>query len=221
MSKGTIILSAVTAFVIGLATAVVTAVVEAKGAMPSAASWLVAVLGALAIAAKDNRALMKLPPVEGDEAPTAKSGPGRGVGLLVLALFLGLFLTTGATCRKLDPGASPVVVRTEQLLTSAQATFLFTLQVDQKDRGFWRSNAPAFHAFCETLRRPTTYQGTNVLPQYRVWLLSLDDVKLDYKAGRTSSNALATAGAALTSLMNQASAWSTIVTNRQPQSLIP
>ena len=94
--------------------------------------------------------------------------------------------------------------------------------MDQKDRAFFRTNAPAFHQFCETLRRPTPYPAaTNALPQYRVWLLSLDDVKREYQAGRTSSNALATALTVLSGLTDQASAWATIATNHPPQPLLP
>lgn len=136
--------------------------------------------------------------------------------LLLVALTVGLFLTTAATCRRLDPGADPLVVRTEQFLTTAESTFLFTLQVDHQDRGFWRAQAPAFHAYCETLRVPTPYPhgSTNLLPQWRVALLSLDDVKLDYQASRASSNALWSALVTVESLRHQASAWLTIVTNR-------
>lgn len=147
--------------------------------------------------------------------------PTDATRLLLGALAAGLFLTTGMSCRKLDPGADPIVVRTEQFLTTAQSTFLFTLQVNQQDREFWRTKAPAFHEYCETLRRPTPYPlgngQTNYYPQYRVALLSLNDIKRDYKLGRVSSNALWTALVTLESVRNQGSAWLTIVTNRPVQ----
>lgn len=119
-------------------------------------------------------------------------------------------------CAKIQPGADPVVVNTERFLSSAQGTFLFTLQVDNADRGFWKVKAPAFHEYCETLRRPTPYpfNSTNYLPQYRVALLGLNDLKNDYKAGRASSNALLTALSTLQGLQQQAVAWLTITTNR-------
>lgn len=74
MNKGTIILSAITAFIIGFGSSVTSAVVEAKGEMPSAATWIVALFGALVVAAKDNRALMKLPP-EGDALKETTGNP--------------------------------------------------------------------------------------------------------------------------------------------------
>ena len=131
------------------------------------------------------------------------------VALIAVALIL-------IACAALKPGSDPLVVRTEQFLTGAQGLFLFTLQVDNQDRGFWRTNAPAFHAFAEGLRTPTQYQVTNTLPRYRAGLLSLDDVKLDYKNARTTgnSNALFTALATWQSFASQANSWLTIVTNR-------
>lgn len=100
MKTSTIIISAITAFIIGMGSSIITAIVEAKGAMPSAASWLVALFGAAVIAAKDNRALMKLPTVDDTQSPPSAT---RRFGLLILALFLGLFLTTGASCPKTTP----------------------------------------------------------------------------------------------------------------------
>ena len=119
-------------------------------------------------------------------------------------------------CAKIQPGADPIVVRTERTLQSAQATFQFALQVDNQDRGFWRMKAPAFHEFCNTLRVPTPYplDSTNLYPQYRVWLLSLNDLKNDYKAGRASSNHLFVGLNVLSGSLNQAGAWLTIVSNR-------
>jgi len=117
-------------------------------------------------------------------------------------------------CAGLQAGADPVVVRTEQFLTGAQGTFRYTLQVDDLDRGYWRSKAPAFHEYCEVLRTPTVYQETNTLPQYRVALLALNDLKNDYKRGRASSNAVLTALAVVEGLNNQAGAWLAIITNR-------
>jgi hypothetical protein len=130
---------------------------------------------------------------------------------MILCAVVGLLV---AGCASIKPGNDPLVVRTEQFLTTAQGTFLLTLQVDNADRGYWRKQAPAFHAYCEELRTPTPYQVTNTLPRYRVALLSLDDVKRDYQNARASSNALFTALTMLQSIQNQASAWLTIVTNR-------
>ena len=63
MDKSAILWSAATAFIIGLSVSLVAAIVEAKGEMPSGASWLVCLIGAGAVAAKDVRSLMKLPPI--------------------------------------------------------------------------------------------------------------------------------------------------------------
>jgi len=57
------IISTATAFIIGLGASLTAAIVEAGGNMPGGATWLVALFGAGAIAAKDLRSLMKLPPV--------------------------------------------------------------------------------------------------------------------------------------------------------------
>lgn len=143
---------------------------------------------------------------------TKKNPPSLPVILLPF-LFAGALLSG---CATVQPSNDVLVVRTEQTLTVAEGTFLFTLQVDNSDRGFWRTNAPAFHRFAEDLRTPTSYHGTNTLPRWRVGLLSVNDVKTDYKASKASSNALATALATLTSLQGQALAWLTIVTNRNP-----
>lgn len=131
----------------------------------------------------------------------------------VATLALVIALTLLVSCATVKPGNDALVVRTEQFLTAAQGTLLLTLQVDHADRGFWRTNAPAFHAFAEDLRTPTVYRDTNTLPRWRVGLLSLNDVKKDYQAARTSSNALFTALLVAQSLSGQAQAWLTIVTN--------
>jgi len=132
-------------------------------------------------------------------------------GVFAVALVIGVTLLV--SCATVKPGNDVLVVRTEQFLTAAQGTFLLTLQVDHADRGFWRTNAPAFHAFAEDLRTPTPYQVTNTLPRWRVGLLALNDVKNDYKTARVSSNALFTALSVAQSLQTQAGAWLTIVTN--------
>lgn len=219
MNKTALTLSAVTAFLIGMGASLTAVIVEAKGNLPSAASWLVIVFGALAVAAKDVRSLMKLPPVNetnGNDTKSITRSASRLPLVLLGGLLTGLLLTTGMSCRRLDPSADPIVVRTEQALEMGRATFLFTLQVNDKDRDFFRARTPEFHAFCETLRRPTPYPltSTNLLPQWRVWLLSVDDVKRDYKAGRATGDAVLTSLSVLNGLLEQAEAWNTVITNR-------
>lgn len=155
---------------------------------------------------------LKLPTADSLTLHQLKPSASGGVPVSAILLF-AVALGGLIGCVPLQPGADPLVVRTEQAELGAQATFRLTLQTDQLDRGFWRTNAPAFHDYCEFLRVPTPYQVTNTLPRYRVMLLSLDDVKLDYKQGRATSNALATALITLQSLQHQANAWLTIVTN--------
>lgn len=135
-----------------------------------------------------------------------------GLPMVLIPFMLAIMLALG--CAAIKPGNDKLVVRTEQFLTGAQASFLMTLRYDNADRGYWRTNAPAFHNFCEMLRKPTKYQAETNLPQYRVMLLSLNDVKADYKAGKASSNELHTALATLESLIGQGKAWVTIVNSR-------
>ena len=134
---------------------------------------------------------------------------GAETAALTAALILGILLG----CAQLQPGADPLVVNTERTETIAKTTFDLVMQVDNTDRGFWRTNAPAFHSFVEWLREPQTVQ-TNTLPRCLAMILSVDDVKLDYRAARASSNDLATAVLTLHGALNQAGAWLTVVTNK-------
>ena len=134
---------------------------------------------------------------------------------LILSSLVGLALVA---CAHLQPGADPLIVRAEQTQTIAKNSFQLVLSVDHSDRGLWRSNAPAFHAFCEWLRQPIQYPGregtpAQTVPRDVMMLLQLDDIKTDYKASRSSSNTLAEAIATVASFGQQASAWSVIVTN--------
>lgn len=117
-------------------------------------------------------------------------------------------------CTALKPGADPLVVRTEQTLSTASPTFDLVLRLDQANRPWWQSNAPAFHTFCEWLRTRTPYQNTNAM-RCIVMQFNVDDLKLAYKANKTAtdSNALYTALLTLSSAMSQSSSWINIVTN--------
>jgi hypothetical protein len=131
-----------------------------------------------------------------------------------LSLITGACLALFAWgCASLTPGADPLVVRTEQALTGANATFDFVLGVDQANRGFWMTNAPAFHTFCEWLRTPEAY-GTNVVPRCVLMQLNTDDLKLAYQASKTAgnSNSLYSAWAVLNAAIAQTTSWSNIVT---------
>lgn len=115
-------------------------------------------------------------------------------------------------CATLQPGSDPFVVRVEQTQTAANATFDFILRIDNSDRGFWRTNAPSFHSLCEWLRTPQLY-GSNSLPRAVVMQLNVDDLRLAYKASRStgSSNALYSALAVLQAALSQSASWSNIV----------
>ncbi|MGB7767438.1 MAG: hypothetical protein WBN22_01095 [Verrucomicrobiia bacterium] len=120
-------------------------------------------------------------------------------------------------CASLQPGADPLVVNVERAEAVAQSSFSLVLNVDNSDRSFWQTNAPAFHDFCEWLRQPQTVAdsyGTNTLPLGLAMLMSTDDVKNDYEASRVSSNALLESLATLESAANQAASWLTVVTNQ-------
>ena len=123
----------------------------------------------------------------------------------------GLLLALAVGCGTVQPGADPIIVNAERLQTSAKASFELVLKLDHSNRAFWQQNAPAFHTFCETLRKPTPYPGRTALPQYRVWLLKLDDAKLAYKEGRTDGQPLANAINLIETAVTQANAWSIIV----------
>lgn len=131
--------------------------------------------------------------------------------LLSLIIFTGLL--AGCQLFKVDPGSDPLVVNVERLEASAVATFDFVLNVDNADRGFWRTNALAFHGFCEWLRAPMVVDQTNQLPRGLAMVKQLDNVKLAYKSSKADSNAVNTVFLTLQSAFNQASAWATITTN--------
>jgi hypothetical protein len=120
-------------------------------------------------------------------------------------------------CAHLQAGADPFVVRVEQGLTTANASFDLVLRLDNADRGFWRTNAPAFHNFCEWLRTPVGFGVTNV-PRAIAMQINVDDLKVRYQAerGAGNSNALWLAWKVLEGAGLQAGSWQTIVTTPVP-----
>lgn len=129
----------------------------------------------------------------------------------LLVLFSGLLFFG---CAHLQPGADPIVVNVERTETIAKSSFDLVLNVDNSKRDFFATNAPGFHNFCEWLRAPQTVEETNTLPRCSALLVSLDDVKLSYKAGRSSSNQVFTALVTVQSAMNQANSWLSSITNQ-------
>ena len=116
-------------------------------------------------------------------------------------------------CASLQPGADPLVVRAEQTEAIAKSAFDTVLNFDNSNRGFWATNAPAYHSFCEWLRQPQTVEATNTLPRAAAMLISLDDIKLAYKISTVSSNALIEAITTVSAAAGQAQAWITISTS--------
>ena len=124
-------------------------------------------------------------------------------------------------CAAIQPGNDPLIVNVERTETIAKGTFDDVLGIDNANRAFFRTNAPAFHNFCEWLRAPQTVPdetSTNgalsTLPRCSAMLVSLDEVKLAYKNSRASSNEVFTALATVQSAMNQANSWMTVTTNQ-------
>lgn len=133
------------------------------------------------------------------------------IGIVPILSIATLFFAM--SCAILKPGADPIVVRTEQALTVGKSTFDMVLNVDHANRPFWRSNAPAFHAFCETLRKPVEVAPGLKIPTDHAMLLSLDDIKLQYKAGRATSNDLFTALYTFNGFLLEAQQWQVMITN--------
>jgi len=131
--------------------------------------------------------------------------------LLAAVAFIALPLLPG--CATLDPNADPFVVRTEQVQKQADATFDFLLGVDNADRGFWRTNAPALHNFCEYLRTPIAVSPTHNSPRILAIERNVQDLKVQYKANRSAgnSNLLYQISSELSLLVLQGNSWSNIV----------
>lgn len=120
-----------------------------------------------------------------------------------------VFLACG--CAHLDPGANALVVRAEQTEVVALATFDLVLGIDNASRDFYKTNAPAFHAFCEWLRRPVSTGGTNTLPASLAMVQNLNNVKQAYVRSQVSSNVLASVIGVLSSSVEQAGQWILVV----------
>lgn len=140
---------------------------------------------------------------------------------IALAALLYTSIAWLAGCAHLAPGADPLVVRVEQSEQSAKATFDLLLSTDNANRPFWATNAPQFHQLCEWFRQPQPVSpiGTNApgrLPRAAAIIWSLDSIKQDYKAGRSSSNAVMSALILLNSSAAQAATWLPVITNAPP-----
>ncbi len=137
--------------------------------------------------------------------PAATNAAPKASAIVPLILFcavcsLGLL----AACAKLQPGADPLVVRTEQMEAEAYNSFDTFLRLDDiANINPVVSNAwqPA-HVFAQYLRKPIQ-SGTNTVPFGIATVLSLDNVKLAYVAGTSSSNSLVTAIGVVQAIVSQ------------------
>ena len=134
-------------------------------------------------------------------------------GICLMLLGLGLLTVAFTGCAKLQPGADPLVVRTEQLETTAYSTFDTFLKLDDVAMAnttvapTWTTSA---HPFAVYLRKPITV-GTNTLPFGIASVLSLDTIKVSYQSGTTSSNALLSAITVLETTVQQASQYTSLI----------
>ena len=126
-----------------------------------------------------------------------------GLALVLAGVFIG--------CASLQKGADPIVVRAEQVETVAASAFDTVVILDNSNRGFWQTNAPAFHLFAEWLRTPITIESTNSMRRGLAMVKLVDDAKLIYVSNASQSNILNQAISDLQIAVTQAQAWSTII----------
>ena len=132
----------------------------------------------------------------------------------VLVLFTILLVFVG--CATLDQGADPLIVNTERFESVADSSFQLVVSVDNADRGFWRTNAPAFHNFAEWLRTPVPTASNPNEPRGLGMILLLDSAKMTYEVDKSQSNVLILAISAMTNAVTQAQGWAAIVTTKTP-----
>lgn len=133
-------------------------------------------------------------------APTLPTSAGMLFFLIGFATLIG--------CARLQPGADPIIVRAEQVEKSAKASFDLVLHIDGSRREWFKTNAPAFHEFCEWLRVKQDVNG-HKYPRSTALIKNVDNVKVAYKQGRASSNDVVTIITTLDAAAAQASFWQT------------
>ena len=138
--------------------------------------------------------------------PNNATSQGSKFPLILLAGSLAL-MAVGLGCAAVAPGNDPLIVRVEQVQTTAKGSFDLVLKVDDANRNFYRTNAPAFHQFCEWLRVPTGTTDGGILPRASAMLWTLDAEKLAYKNGTASSNAVITALSVVVETTKQTQVW--------------
>lgn len=108
---------------------------------------------------------------------------------MAVGSFSALMLTG---CSTVAPGSDPLVVRAQQVETTAYSAFDTLLKIDNANRAFFATNAPGVHAFAEQLRQPVM-DGTNATRQGLLWVTQLDRITQAYETNGASSNAVESA----------------------------
>ena len=114
--------------------------------------------------------------------PNGGSSAG-GTAAILAALGVASLLLIGTGCASVTPGQSSVVVRAEQSISLANATFDAAVHIDDANRAFFKTNLPPFHIFCESLRAPV-----NGTPRGIAIVTSADAVKETYKRTRSTND---------------------------------
>jgi hypothetical protein len=114
--------------------------------------------------------------------------------VIALIALTGLIAATSLItgCSTVSAGSDPLVVRAQQTETIAFSAFDTFLKIDNANRSFIASNAPAVHAFAEQLRQPVM-DGTNQTRLGLLWITQLDRVTQAYENNGASSNAVESA----------------------------
>lgn len=134
---------------------------------------------------------------------TKPGDPNAQKWSLFLFVSFVFFVVPVTGCALLQKGANPIVVRVEQTEAIAYTTLDTALKIDDANRPFFKTNAPPFHQFCEQLRAPVQV-GQVYYPRGVAGIKILDNTKLAYQAGQSSSNALITALATVETFTAQA-----------------
>ena len=112
-------------------------------------------------------------------SPPSSGGISKTVSALVALCAVSLLFTG---CASIASGNRAVVVRAEQSISLANATLDSAVHIDDANRLWSMSHAPAFHQFCEWLRAPVVMLPlTNSLPRGLAIVASADAVKETYK----------------------------------------
>lgn len=170
---------------IGLLVAALTGLLTGMLGLAVGVTWRQALFLLGTSIAKDMLLFLKDHPADSvsDTGFVSKSAVGS---LLLLGL---VWLWSGNGCATLDPGADPLVVRTEQLLDGTTNLFGTIVHVDNANRDFYRSNAPAFHRLAESLRQPVLLPGQPTLvPWGEALVVNAWQTKQAYKQARTAGN---------------------------------